>query len=86
MIAWMDFVLDEKIGPLLKGADAASGGGVAAVMEDSDGQYIQETRQGRQPARMVGNNLLESNNGQVRRDAGAMPPSTNPGTSSAGVP
>ena len=77
MIAWMDFVLDEKFGPLLKGADGASGGGVAAVMDDSDGQNIQETRQGRQPARMVGNNLLESNNGQGRRDADAMPLSTN---------
>jgi hypothetical protein len=72
MIVWMDFVLDERFGPLLKGAAEASGEGVAAVMEDSDGQHIQETRQGRQPARMVGNNLLESNQGQDRRDADAM--------------
>jgi hypothetical protein len=71
MILWKDFILDDRFGPLLFGADEASAGDVAAVMEECDGQNIQETRQGRQPARMVGNNLLESQRGQACRDAGA---------------
>lgn len=71
MIFWKDFVLDDRFGPLLMGADGISAEGVAAVMEECDGQNIQETRQERQPARMVGNNLLESQRGPTCRDAGA---------------
>jgi len=58
MIFWKDFILDDQFGPLLCLADGPGEGDVAAVMEDGGGQNIQETRQGRQPARMVGNNLL----------------------------
>lgn len=76
MIFWKDFILDDKFGPLLSIADGQGEGDVAAVMEDGGGQHIQETRQGRQPARMVGNNLLESPNGPTCRDAGAMSPSS----------
>jgi hypothetical protein len=77
MIFWKDFILDEKFGPLLTWVGVAGMGDVAAVTEDSDGRNIQETRQERQPARMVGNDLLESQRGPTRMDAGATSPLLN---------
>ena len=74
MIFWKDFILDERFGPLLVVAEESEEGDVAAVMEDSGGQHIQETRQERQPARMVGYNLLESQNGPTRMEASAASP------------
>jgi hypothetical protein len=70
MIFWKDFILDDKFGPLLLLAGEPGEGDVAAVMEDSGGRNIQETRQERQPARMVGSNLLESQRGPTRMEAG----------------
>ena len=74
MILWKDFILDERVGPILsvelavelatEGADAVS------VMEDGGRHHIQETGQERRPARMVGESSLESN-ASSRMDAGA---------------
>ena len=81
MIIWKDFILDERVGPILsvdlavelatEGADAVS------VMEDGGRHHIQETGQERRPARMVGESSLESN-ASSRMEAGtAFAPSLN---------
>ncbi len=66
MILWKDFVLDDEIGPVLlfREIEQLAGsrekeGAVLRVMEDARKHLIQETRQGQQPARMVGISGLE---------------------------
>ena len=70
MIYWMDFALDEVLGPVLvtEGLGGFRTGevGQASVEDDANAAtgalgsaLIQETRQGQQPARMVGQSSLE---------------------------
>jgi len=70
----MDFVLDDKFGPLLSidsmAAGAKDGAGVASVMEDGRSNHIQETGQERRPARMAGESS-SAFNAATRMDAGA---------------
>ncbi|MEN9724021.1 MAG: hypothetical protein RJB38_2007 [Pseudomonadota bacterium] len=74
MITWLDFILDERFGPLLaidsREESAIDGADVVSVMEDGGGHHIQETRQVRRPARMAGKSSLEFN-AASRMDAGA---------------
>jgi hypothetical protein len=70
----MDFVLDDRFGPLLSidssGAGANDGADVVSVMEDGRSNHIQETGQERRPARMAGESS-SAFNAATRMDAGA---------------
>jgi hypothetical protein len=70
----MDFVLDDKFGPLLSidslGAGAKDGADVVSVMEDGRSNHIQETGQERRPARMAGESS-SAFNAATRMEAGA---------------
>ena len=74
MIFWMDFVLDDRFGPLLsiqsEGRGAKEGADAVSVMEDGGRDTIQETGQEGWPARMAGDTSSEFN-AAARRDAGA---------------
>ena len=63
MILWMDFILDDKVGPVLSidsiGMGASDGADVVSVMEDGRSNHIQETGQERRPARMAGKSSSE---------------------------
>jgi hypothetical protein len=60
----MDFVLDERFGPLLNLGSEASGEveqpGSGGIRNDADGTQNQETSQVERPARMVGQTELDS--------------------------
>ncbi len=68
MILWKDFVLDDFIGPYLVCSDEE----VTPRTHQEDGNtaaiLIQETRQEKAPARMVGSPSLDSN-GRLGMDA-----------------
>ena len=87
MIFWMDFVLDDRFGPLLsiesEGRGAKEGADAVSVMEDGGRNLIQETGQEGWPARKAGDTSSEFN-AAARRDAGvasAPQPSANRGRS-----
>ncbi len=73
MILWMDFILDDKFGPLLSidssGVGTKDGADVVSVMEDGRSNHIQETGQERRPARMAGKSS-SAFNAASRMDAG----------------
>lgn len=56
MIYWSDFLLDQRIGPVLVSSDDSR----LCITQEECGGRIQETRQTQQPARMVGIESLES--------------------------
>ncbi len=67
MITWNDFVLDERIGPLLSielEEEATQSRrtrlGSPGIMDDARDTQIQETRQEKAPARMAGSASLDS--------------------------
>ena len=63
MITWMDFVLDDFLGPVLNfeqdGEQVCRASASSEFMDDGRTDTIQETRTGQQPARMVGESLLD---------------------------
>lgn len=67
MIIWKDFVLDDFLGPILAAKSSVEISVNSDVMDDAktaNGAQgcasIQETGQGKQPARMVGRSSLEA--------------------------
>lgn len=60
MIFWKDFILDDFCGPVLSFREGDVG---SDIMEDgSASSSYQETRREKEPARMVGQSVLDSKN------------------------
>ena len=67
MITWKDFILDDFLGPVLADIESCrewvSSGveeGGRSSAEETGKNSVQETRQGQQPARMVGGSSLKA--------------------------
>ncbi len=84
MIYWKDFLITSEVGPVLVIDDEVSsyqttqnfrkrGSRSPNIMEDVMGALIQETGQGQQPARMVGNKTSSDFIAQVGMEADGAP-------------
>lgn len=82
MIYWQDFLIDFNTGPILSAAEREMKGGLRVakatrnnptgkpeIKEDNSVSLIQETRQEKRPARMVGSSSLDLQNKPCGMDA-----------------